>query len=199
MEIAECSYGVAIIQDCTTEQKLVEDITRKANTDSLTMLYNRHYLETILLADNRWLSSPPTIAVLFLDLDNFKPMNDLYGHAFGDLILKTVALRMKETLRQDDLVFRMGGDEFVVLLALDSVCNNLEISKKVAKNLHQEISRTIEFEDTKLSVSASIGLGLYPHDFDDLEITIKLADKAMYYAKKHKLPITCVTELPKII
>ncbi len=199
MEIAECSYGVAIIQDCTTEQKIVEDITRKANADPLTMLYNRHYLESTTLADNRWLSSRSAIAVLFLDLDNFKPMNDLYGHAFGDFILKTVALRMKETLRQDDLVFRVGGDEFVVLLALDTVCNNLEISKKVAKKLHQEISRTIEFEDTKMNVFASIGLGLYPHDFNDLEITIKLADKAMYFAKKHKLPITCVAELSKII
>mgnify|MGYP000609613505 CR=1 FL=1 len=199
MEINACSYGIAIIQDFSTQQKMVDDIKHKSNTDPLTMLYNRHYLEKVTLSDNRWLTSHHSVAVLYIDFDRFKPLNDLYGHAFGDFILKSVALRMKETLRQDDLIFRMGGDEFVVLLALDNKSDPLKTAKDIAKNLYQEISRSIRFEDSEVSIGASIGLGLYPNDFDDIEILIKLADKAMYHSKKQKQLITCVSELPKTL
>ncbi len=199
INIDTASYGIATIHDYTIQQKLVDDIQHKSITDSLTMLYNRHYLEAVTASDNRWFSSRQSIGVLYLDLDKFKQLNDQYGHAFGDLILKTITVRMKEYLRSDDLIFRMGGDEFVVFLAIDNNHSPRDTAKTVAQHLHQQISNPIEFEDCKVSVGVSIGVGLYPHDFDDIEITMKLADKAMFHSKKQKQKITCVSELPNIL
>jgi len=210
MVIDDVLCGVAIIQDYTTLQKWVENIERKANTDSLTLLYNRHYLDTVTLPDNRWFNSHKSIAVLYLDLNGFKPLNDKYGHAFGDLVLKTIAQRMKENLRLDDLIFRVGGDEFVIMLPLaESDSSSLTVAsimechtsskaaQSIAEKLHKEITLPINFEGKVVNVGVSIGVGLYPHDIDDIEITIKLADKAMYYAKQQHQPIAYVSDLPK--
>lgn len=199
IEIDDNSYGIAIIQDYSLLQKWVDDIEHKAITDPLTLLYNRNYLDATILPDNRWLIARKTIGVLYLDLDRFKPINDLYGHAFGDFVLKRVAQRMKENIRSDDLAFRIGGDEFVIMLALDDTLQPLDTAKTIAKKLHQEISSPISFEDGEVSVGVSIGIALFPNDFDDIEIIIKLADKAMYHAKNQGKRITCISDLPGTI
>ena len=197
LEISGKKYGLAIIHDHTAEQQLVTDLRHITNTDPLTMLYNRHYLETVTLRENRWFKPQETVAVLYLDLDKFKPINDQYGHDFGDQILKTVAIRMKDALRHEDLIFRVGGDEFVILINLETTDCPLKITASITEKLHYEISQPIHYENETFSVASSIGAGLYPTDFDDIEIMIKLADKAMYQAKTTQMMTSFVSDLPK--
>jgi|GEM_PF-1253380 len=199
IEIEGNFYGVAVIHDYSSIQQWAQEIEQKAITDPLTMLYNRHYLNTIILPENRWLNAHEAVAVLYVDLDDFKPVNDNYGHAFGDFVLKTVAMRMKENLRQDDLIFRVGGDEFVIMLALGKEGPPIEITHGVAESLSLAISAPIVFDDEAVKVGVSIGIGLYPQDFNDIEIVIKLADKAMYQAKNKGDKIFYVSQLPNIL
>ncbi len=196
MDIDGEFYGIALIQDQTTYMKQISLIESQAITDPLTLLYNRRYLEKILQPGNRWLESHPSIGVLYLDLIDFKKINDSYGHDCGDVVLKTVAIRMKETFRNNDLIFRVGGDEFLILIDLVLGSNGRETISMLAKKLHENLRRKIPLTNGAIHTDASVGAGIYPDDFGDIEIMTKLADRAMYRSKQNKEDIFFVSDLP---
>lgn len=120
------------------------------------------------------------VAVLFIDLDGFKPINDTFGHATGDLLLQAVAQRLRSGVRQSDTVARLGGDEFTVCVGDIQPAD----VAKVARALLNELSRPFLLDNRELCVSASIGISVYPADATDLETLVHKADTAMYYAKR---------------
>lgn len=149
--------------------------------DALTILPNRHLLHDRLqqaLAQSK--RSGKLAALLFLDLDGFKRINDTLGHGIGDLLLKSVAKRLKTTVRQVDTVARLGGDEFTVVLL---EINHAQDAKDVAQKILKVISQPYKIEEHELFVTASVGISIYPDDGSDIESLIRKADIAMYRAK----------------
>lgn len=167
-----------------SQRKLVEsEMQRVAHHDLLTGLPNRVLLEDrlqqTLMSANRERSR---FAVLFIDLDEFKPVNDTYGHAIGDEVLKASAQRMQEALRASDTVARVGGDEFVAILpriqqGADAVA--------VAAKMRRLIVEPVQIEGLQIRISSSIGVAIYPDDGDTEENILEHADQAMYQAKKN--------------
>jgi len=150
--------------------------------DSLTQLPNRVKLEeslefSINIANRNKLN----LFVLFIDLDRFKIINDTLGHGVGDILLKVISKRIKNILRGTDIVARMGGDEFIVVL--DSV-RNKNSAGYVCQKLLDVIQEPIIIDENTLNTSASIGVSMYPNDGVDITSLIKNADTAMYHAKK---------------
>jgi len=158
-----------------------KDLLFLANYDALTHLPNRSLLlEELkpLLSDRR--NRPPHIAVMFIDLDNFKIINDNYGHNFGDLFLLLVVSKLKEVTRSNDILGRFGGDEFVLIV--DEI-DELDFLSTIATKILNQFESPITLEDNIVYASVSIGISVFPHDgitFDDL---LKHADVAMYKAK----------------
>jgi len=153
-----------------------------ATHDKLTGLPNRYfltdYLKRAISNSNR---TGKDLAVMFIDLDQFKPINDGHGHEVGDQLLQEIAKRLSETIRQSDLVVRLGGDEFVALI------NHLaghDHCSLVAHKIHQEFVKPVELEHVTLSVTPSIGVALCPKDGSNSDGLIRKADAAMYYAKR---------------
>ncbi|MBD2083314.1 CHASE2 domain-containing protein [Leptolyngbya sp. FACHB-17] len=153
-----------------------------ANHDVLTGLPNRALLyDRISQALGIARSSHQILALMFIDLDGFKQINDRLGHPIGDLLLQAVAKRLTGCLRTSDTVARLGGDEFVVLLpTIPGVQDVAQVGRKILNTLSQAFAISGE----TLSVTASIGIALFPNHSDRLEALIELADKAMYEAKK---------------
>ena len=172
----------------TAAQALTE-VSRAAELDALTQLPNR-----VLLLD-RFAGAIANarrhgtrLAVLFLDIDNFKLINDSFGHAIGDEALQRVAACLRSAVRSADTVSRHGGDEFVVLLTeVSHAADAIRVADKVLATL----SAAAPFGATSLRLSASIGISLYPDDAGDAITLIELADAAMYVAKRHA-PGSCV-------
>jgi len=168
--------------DASTEESANEELYHLAHHDMLTGLPNRaHFndrLKTELLSAKRRKTS---LAVLFLDLDHFKQINDTLGHAVGDGLLKEVANRLSASVRENDLVARQGGDEFVGIL-IDLA--NDDDAAFVAERMLKALKEPILVEGKKLSVSCSIGISIYLNDADDKESLINHADAAMYYSKE---------------
>lgn len=153
-----------------------------ANHDSLTNLPNRNFCnkrlpQAISLAkrQNR------IVCLLFIDLDRFKPINDKFGHAVGDRVLRRVADRLKKMLRASDSVCRLGGDEFVILL---ESTQSVEGAEYVAQKTIETLNEPIVVEGHQCSIGASIGISIYPHDCQDANTMLQHADIAMYAAKK---------------
>jgi diguanylate cyclase (GGDEF)-like protein len=121
-------------------------------------------------------------AVLFIDLDGFKGVNDTFGHEAGDHVLRQVALRLQASLREVDTVARVGGDEFMVVLG---GLNDGRFAGEVAEKLIGAISEPIPYETMNLAVSASVGVALYPIHAQDLAALRRIADQAMYRAKRN--------------
>ncbi len=168
-------------EDITERREAEERSHYLANFDSLTGLPNRAHLDdhikyTLSLAKR----SNETLAVMFLDLDHFKDINDTLGHNIGDKLLIESATRMQSGLREEDTVARLGGDEFIILLP------NLQINgaDKVAQKLLEVMKQPFQIEHHELSLTASIGIALYPTDGSDFETLYKNADIAMYRAKQ---------------
>jgi diguanylate cyclase (GGDEF)-like protein len=155
--------------------------------DVLTQLPNRRFfierLQSALSASAR---HGDYGAVLFLDLDRFKPLNDTFGHDFGDMLLVEVAARIKSCIREVDTVARFGGDEFVVLL--ESISGEREEAAHnaglVAEKIREDLSRPYLIKDQALICSPSIGVYLFHGGEDQLDDIIKHADAAMYQAKE---------------
>ena len=177
-------YALCGISTDITERKEVEEHMRHmAQYDGLTHLPNRALfndrLQQALAAANR---NQGRLALMFLDLDKFKPVNDTYGHAVGDLLLKEVAQRMQDCLRESDTAARIGGDEFVVLLpAIDSEQDAGLVGGKILHALHQPF----ELAGHCLNISSSIGVAVYPDHGNSEKQLVKSADIAMYHAKKN--------------
>lgn len=153
-----------------------------AHHDQLTDLPNRHYLTAFLpavLAETAQLGQ--TLAILFIDLDHFKHVNDSRGHEVGDRLLQEVARRIKGTTRDADVVIRMGGDEFVVVLR--DIKDHDQITQ-AALRINRELDKPITLDGHKLVTTASIGVSLYPRDGKDFSELLKHSDSAMYEAKE---------------
>ena len=124
-----------------------------------------------------------TLAVMFIDLDRFKLINDNFGHATGDEVLKTVAQRLNEQVRSEDTICRYGGDEFLYLLVNPGGIADIQ---RIAKKVHTSIAKTMNIGELTLSVESSIGIAVYPDDGMTVEELISNADTAMYHAKSQK-------------
>ena len=154
----------------------------RANFDSLTALPNRpNFIEHLSEAIARSRRDPQHTALLFIDLDRFKTINDTLGHDFGDELIKQVAMRIRETVRETDIVSRLGGDEFTVLLTRMS--DEIQASI-VAKGILARLSAPFMIYGHEVYSSASIGITLCPDDGDDANTLLKNADMAMYEAKE---------------
>ncbi|WP_189531984.1 sensor domain-containing diguanylate cyclase [Paludibacterium paludis] len=153
-----------------------------ANHDRLTGLANRGlFYDRLQHAISRLNRSGKRLAVLFLDLDRFKPVNDTYGHVVGDRILQMIATRMKQALRSEDTVARLGGDEFVVLL--EDIESYREVDRVVAR-LKGSIEEIFEVEEHRIRVGVSIGVAYYPEDGVLIEELLSVADRKMYGDKR---------------
>lgn len=176
--------SVITFQDITERKQAEEELNYVAYNDVLTGLPNRKSfymkLEDMLLQSRRR-SSDNTWALMFMDLDRFKHINDTLGHDIGDELLKKTADRIKECLRESDHVFRLGGDEFTIILT--HVAQDLDVAK-VAEKLMETVSRRCIIKGHELTTSASIGISVYPNDGQDVEVLVKNADMAMYAAKE---------------
>jgi len=174
--------GVMVFHDVSVARAMALKMSHLAQHDCLTDLPNRILLKVLLthaiaLANRH----DYRLAVLFLDLDRFKNINDAMGHTVGDKLLKLVAERLVVCLRASDRVSREGADEFVVMLSdIKSVDHAAEVAKKILSELM--VPYSIDHHD--LDVTASIGISIYPDDFEDAEALLKAADTAMSDAKK---------------
>lgn len=173
--------AVVNFSDITRRKAQEASIWRQANYDTLTGLANRGLfrdrLEQALAQARR---DGETFALLFIDLDGFKEINDRHGHAAGDWLLQQTARRLQENIRESDVAARPAGDEFLLIL------RNLESEEMagiVAAKLIEAIAAPCRFGDAELSVSASVGISLYPADAEGADDLIKYADRAMYRAK----------------
>ena len=175
------THFVGVFADISSLKHAQARLDHQAHHDSLTGLPNRMLFEARLrhaLEEARQESLQG--AVLFIDLDRFKHINDSLGHPVGDLLLKSIALRLKNQLRDIDTVARLGGDEFIILLPGLHAFRDAE---QVAQKLLGCFNQPFKVDTQELFISASIGISLYPEDGDDVASLIKHADAAMYRSK----------------
>ncbi len=151
---------------------------RDANEDPLTGLANRRYIMQRL---DHYIDQKVPLAVMFIDLDGFKPINDEYGHDAGDEALKIVAERMTACTRESDIVSRIGGDEFVILF---KGLEDEEVLKERADKVLEMVGTPMWIDGNRIRMGASIGIGMFPKDAEDSEGIINCADEAMYAAKQ---------------
>ncbi|WP_276512311.1 diguanylate cyclase domain-containing protein [Desulfovibrio subterraneus] len=166
-----------------TERKLTEqDLRRRASRDDLTGLYNRVYFrewfDNALVLATR---NTNRLGLLYVDLNDFKKVNDMFGHMAGDKVLREVAVRLRDCVRESDMVARIGGDEFCV--ALEGL-HSSEDAMRVAMEINQTLSRPLKLNDTEVSVGASLGVAIFPDDGMVAEDLLGRADTAMYKAKQ---------------
>ena len=167
-----------------TERKRAEEAIRQlAFYDPLTQLPNRRLLQDRIPQQiARARREQTRIARLFIDLAKFKPVNDDYGHEVGDFLLKSVAHRLRRHLRESDTVARIGGDEFVALLAdLQRIDDAVSTAEKICEELQKPFVTT---SGISLNISSSIGVAIYPDDGDNDQDLLRIADEAMYHAKR---------------
>jgi diguanylate cyclase (GGDEF)-like protein/PAS domain S-box-containing protein len=166
-----------------TTRKLTEDtIQRQANYDPLTQLPNRRlFRDRLELEIRKAHRNDQLMALMFIDLDNFKEVNDTLGHDMGDILLIEAAQRINTCVRETDTVARLGGDEFVVILAALEDVSSVE---RVAQDILNKLTASFQLEAEKAFVSASIGITLYPSDATEIEELLKHADQAMYASKR---------------
>ena len=172
---------IVILADSTQQHQQAERLWAMAHTDVLTGLPNRNLFmdrctQTLTMARRREMGA----AVLWIDLDGFKAVNDSLGHAAGDVLLQQVAQRLKSRVRDSDTVARIGGDEFAVVMAdLDSA----QAAEQVAQELVQSLRTAFDLPQGVVHISASIGIALYPLHAESVEALMRFADIAMYGAK----------------
>lgn len=173
---------VAVLADITQLKEAEAEYRAKANYDPLTKLPNRNLFQDRL--NHLFLQSERSgrhFAILFIDLDGFKPVNDQFGHEAGDLLLKVVAGRLRDCVRKNDTVCRLGGDEFLMLLE-DIV--EPDMVKHTAARAVDELRLPITVGGRQVNVSASVGIAIYPEDGDNPATLLANADAAMYLAKR---------------
>ncbi len=196
-------FLVGVIRDITERKRMEEELKRTAaelvrsnaelaqsatqlrhlaNHDPLTGLPNRKLFQERLDQALVWANeNEQLVALLFLDLDGFKQINDTQGHDVGDLLLKAVARRLTGCLRSSDTVSRLGGDEFTVILP---AIPSSQDAGRVAEKILSTLSQPFEIEEHTISVTTSVGISLFPQDGRDAETLVKSADNAMYCAKE---------------
>ncbi|MGZ8247018.1 putative bifunctional diguanylate cyclase/phosphodiesterase [Methylomagnum sp.] len=192
------THFVAVSHDITEVKNSEETIRRLAYYDPLTSLPNRtlfkQRLEQIFLAAGR---DGTSFAVMYLDLDRFKDINDSLGHDYGDQLLVAVAQRLRECVGDKDVIARLGGDEFAIIMP---ELRHQKIAGAAAATIQQALSRPFALGGHDLFVTASLGISLYPNDHSDVDHLIKMADSAMYNAKDMgRNQFQYYNELPKIV
>jgi len=199
-EQGDVTNYVSNMADMTQLKLQQQALDELANYDALTELPNRHYFDANLTqAIEMSKRSGSRVALLFIDLDKFKPINDEFGHKAGDNLLAEIAHRIEKSVRKEDTAARLGGDEFVVLMPKIDERAQLET---IAERLLERISQPVNVsQGVEVSVTASMGISIYPDDLNNLgenfrfinsnqdsEI-VELADQAMYAAKEHEVPL----------
>lgn len=173
---------VANVQDITERTKWEQKLIYQANFDQLTGLLNRHYMQSYMYSVfNRAKRQRKKVALLFLDLDNFKNINDTLGHDTGDELLKQTANRISTELRKSDTASRTGGDEFTVLL--ESLEENTH-AEVVANKLVNTLQQPFMIKEQEIYTTASVGISIYPDDGTSHDQLMQCADMAMYQAKE---------------
>lgn len=174
---------VVTFRDISQRKKSEEQILKLAHYDAVTDLPNRTlFLDRLDYEIKKSHRAGKPLALMFIDLDHFKEINDTLGHDIGDLLLKDAALRLRRCVRETDTVARMGGDEFTVILG---ELDDTETVQRVAQDILQRLAEPFHIDNEIAYVSASIGITIYPQDGTRLEQLLKNADQAMYAAKHH--------------
>jgi diguanylate cyclase (GGDEF)-like protein len=174
---------LGMVQDVTSRRANEQEIRFRANYDRLTGLSNRHmldeYLEkSVAMASRR----NERMALMAIDLDRFKQVNDTHGHAIGDLVLQAAAKRMQACLRASDMLARQGGDEFIAVLPGVDYDATVGV---IALRLIEEVSRPYQICDLEITIGASVGIALLPDDGSRIDEVLGCADSALYKAKHH--------------
>lgn len=176
-----CTHVFAVTRDITERKKLESRLEFMAYHDMLTGLPNRRmlyeHLQKAMSAANH---QGEMAAVLFLDCDDFKHINDTWGHETGDMFLRMLAERLNSSIRDKDTVARLGGDEFVVLL---TAIQSPRQAAKVAERILRAVEQPWSINERSFTVTISIGIALYPMDACDIDSLMRNADKALYQAK----------------
>jgi len=178
----EGAYEIAIFTDITQLDEFREELYFTATHDVLTGLPNRRLLmDHLEQAIQRCKRNNRSGALFFIDLDNFKQVNDTLGHNAGDMVLVECAKRIRSAIRKSDIFGRLGGDEFLLIVEEVKSSDNL---LHLADKINKVISEPFYIEDLKYNISASIGIAIFPNDSDDKEELLEYADMAMYQAKE---------------
>jgi diguanylate cyclase (GGDEF)-like protein/PAS domain S-box-containing protein len=173
--------ALALVQDITDRRQSAELIWHQANFDDLTGLPNRHMFTDRLVQETKKAQRGGTLlALLFIDLDHFKDVNDRLGHAQGDVLLVEAARRISACVRASDTLARLGGDEFTVILA---GLEHTSSVKRIAQNILSTLSAPFVLGDEQAFISASVGIAMYPADAQSVDDLLGCADQAMYAAK----------------
>jgi diguanylate cyclase (GGDEF)-like protein/PAS domain S-box-containing protein len=175
-------YIGTILTDITAQKLTEKKLNKLAHYDLLTNLPNRAlFYDSLNNSLSKAKRKDKKVALMFIDLDNFKTINDTLGHDYGDILLKEVSKKLKDILRIEDVVSRLGGDEFTVIL--DPIEDNT-FPSIVAQKIIDELSKPIRLKDEMGYIGSSIGIAIYPDDANDIDTLIKFADMAMYRAKE---------------
>jgi diguanylate cyclase (GGDEF)-like protein/PAS domain S-box-containing protein len=178
----ENEHYVAVFHDISEVKKSQEKLAYQAHHDALTGLPNRQlFHDRLSMALNRAVRHDIKLAVLFLDLDNFKIVNDTLGHRTGDLLLQGFAERLTGTCREEDTVARLGGDEFIILMS--DLDNPVENATRLAQRIIACLDKPFQLSENECNANVSIGITFFPGDGESAEDLIKFADMAMYKAK----------------
>lgn len=178
------SVRIGVGREVTELRRVERELEHRASHDPLTGLPNRHRLQGALQSTIAHAArTGDGLAVLYLDLDDFKDANDRGGHEAGDHVLREVAKRLQQGVRQGDLVARVGGDEFVVLLP---GCRNAAAARLVADGLRAHLSPPYMLPDGLFRLNASVGIACFPADGSDPATLLAHADRAMYAAKRQR-------------
>lgn len=179
--LPEHRVRIGVGHEVTELRRAERELEHRANHDSLTGLVNRDRLRVELQAAiDRAADEGGGLALLYIDLDGFKRVNDRAGHAVGDRLLRELAERMRHAVRQNDLVARVGGDEFVVLLP---DCRDAQAAREVADSLRARLTAPCQLPEGLFQLDASIGVAAFPAHGADAEALLMHADGAMYAAK----------------
>lgn len=174
--------ALAVLTDVTGLNQARRKLELQANTDYLSGISNRfHFLNSLeQLIDDRRSDGAP-FALLFIDLDHFKSVNDTFGHQSGDQLIRMVTERITQSIRPDDSLSRLGGDEFGVIL---KHLNSPEIAEMISKRILSNLQNSFAISDSNIYISASIGIALFPKDGNSPEKLLQCADLSMYRAKE---------------
>lgn len=179
----DVNFGIATFEDISSRKEAEEALRRISYEDALTGAGNRRALQARWLDETSSLASngDQMLAVLLIDLDNFKPVNDQMGHEVGDAALTAVAERLRECVPGSDLLFRIGGDEFVILLPGLSAPSQVDA---LSRRIEQAFAEPFIAGDHTITLGATIGASLWPLDGADLRDLLRQADEALYRLKK---------------
>lgn len=177
--------GIASIQDHSLLKIKMDKLAIEANTDHLTGLFNKRYLDFVTSNDIILRSSDSSFGIVYLDLNKFKAINDNLGHDAGDCLLKTTGKRLSKSLRSRDMCFRVGGDEFVLLVAIDIDKDPFATLQAIGAKIHSLITKPIKLDGESIKIGVSIGMSTFSvGSKQTLDQVIDIADKAMLTSKK---------------